>query len=317
VADDDILTRAREALDGVSEGPWEVHSTRGGTYVTRPDLLGVAREWSLIWQPADARFIAAARTLVPELVAEVERLRGYVAHLEREGTERAVELAEAEAERDRLAAWKAEALQVLTAWEQAWEASGRPGALGTSKAAAVREHMQALRDEVDRLRAFADAVLGLHHMDVACGNPQHTNFDVGCPDCAAVCDSCGEDWPCRTADLAAERGVSARQDAAAARSGTGTGEDGRTVASGPENGAGEGVRVRVHPSQANTPSPCYPAYGVRCEVAEHWRTEIHPNVCGDRVDGITGEIGPCVRGAGHAGAHDDGAGCEWTRTVLP
>ena len=34
--------------------------------------------------------------------------------------------------------WKAEATVVLSEWDQVWEAAGRPGQLGESKAAAVR-----------------------------------------------------------------------------------------------------------------------------------------------------------------------------------
>ena len=37
----------------------------------------------------------------------------------------------------RLEAWKAEAVEVLGQWEQVWEAAGRPGPLGGSKAEAV------------------------------------------------------------------------------------------------------------------------------------------------------------------------------------
>ena len=35
-----------------------------------------------------------------------------------------------------------------------------------------------------------------HQELVVCGNAQHTNFDVGCPDCAVVCDYCTCPWPC-------------------------------------------------------------------------------------------------------------------------
>lgn len=62
---DEIKARA----DAATEGPWSVHrSERTGTYVTRPDLLGIAREWSLVWQDGDAEFIAHARTDVPWLI---------------------------------------------------------------------------------------------------------------------------------------------------------------------------------------------------------------------------------------------------------
>lgn len=40
------------------------------------------------------------------------------------------------AERDRLAAWKREAIMVLTEWEAVFQALGAPGRLGESKAAA-------------------------------------------------------------------------------------------------------------------------------------------------------------------------------------
>lgn len=40
-------------------------------------------------------------------------------------------------ELERLRAWKAEAMEVLGQWEQVWEAAGRPGPLGGSKAEAA------------------------------------------------------------------------------------------------------------------------------------------------------------------------------------
>lgn len=85
----DVAARARAALEGVTAGPWqwdwhvnpidddELHGPNWehvvGTRAAPSD--------------ADAEFIAAARTLVPELVAEVERLRAagpWVEHLEHE-----------------------------------------------------------------------------------------------------------------------------------------------------------------------------------------------------------------------------------------
>jgi len=39
---------------------------------------------------------------------------------------------------DRMQKWKTEALQVLGEWERVWEAAGRPGTLGSSKADSVR-----------------------------------------------------------------------------------------------------------------------------------------------------------------------------------
>ena len=48
-------------------------------------------------------------------------------------------------ELERLRAWKREAMIVLAEWESVWEAAGRPGALGASKASAVRRVVQAAR----------------------------------------------------------------------------------------------------------------------------------------------------------------------------
>lgn len=41
-----------------------------------------------------------------------------------------------------------------------------------------------------------------HQEVVVCGNPRHTNFDIGCPDCAVVCDYCTCPWPCDARKLA-------------------------------------------------------------------------------------------------------------------
>lgn len=103
---DSEMRRLAEAATG---GPWTVYRTRGGTYVTRPDLLGVAREWSLVWQDADAEFIAAAREKIPELldrVAAAEARRDLSiqseAVMDVEHTEMGYLLTAAEAEVERL-----------------------------------------------------------------------------------------------------------------------------------------------------------------------------------------------------------------------
>lgn len=58
---------------------------------------------------------------------------------------------------DRLTRWKAEALTVFAGWEATWEAAGRPGELGTSKAAAVLAALTEARAEVERLTAIVHA----------------------------------------------------------------------------------------------------------------------------------------------------------------
>lgn len=52
---------------------------------------------------------------------------------------------EAAAEIEALRAWKAEAIEVIGQWEKVWDALGRPGRLGESKAAAVLRFIQATR----------------------------------------------------------------------------------------------------------------------------------------------------------------------------
>lgn len=91
----DVIVRAKAALEGVTEGPWRASlldgidyedgssCIRGGVY---PDVHGSAPVFlsSSGIDRRDARFIAAARTLVPELLAEVERLRGALDGLKTE-----------------------------------------------------------------------------------------------------------------------------------------------------------------------------------------------------------------------------------------
>ena len=78
-----VAMRAVEArIEAATEGPWSVYRTRVGTYVTRPDLLGVAREWSLVWQDADAEFIANARADLPRLLAAIRAVQAAIAGVE-------------------------------------------------------------------------------------------------------------------------------------------------------------------------------------------------------------------------------------------
>ncbi len=73
-----------------------------------------------------AHLIAAA----PDLAATVIELYGR--------------LDTVEAERDKLARWKGEAMTVLAGWNQLWEDACRPGALGESVSAATAKHIKAL-----------------------------------------------------------------------------------------------------------------------------------------------------------------------------
>jgi hypothetical protein len=110
----DVVARAKAALEGVTEGPWEHYTAPNpesdethadylvGTLVTLIDsgepihvLTAKSPDPKYTYivpaltgdgptSAVNAEFIAAARSLVPELVAEVERLRQLVdVHLRR------------------------------------------------------------------------------------------------------------------------------------------------------------------------------------------------------------------------------------------
>lgn len=79
-----VTDRAKAVLAGVSPGPWRWEPSkhiRTGYVITAGNRTAVhATEWGEYgpkpeqFNHADANFAAEARTLVPELVAEVERL---------------------------------------------------------------------------------------------------------------------------------------------------------------------------------------------------------------------------------------------------
>jgi len=68
----------------------------------------------------------------------------------------------------RLTRWKSEATTVIAQWETVYDALGRPGVLGDSKAEAASRHAMALTDEVFRLRiALTDIARSTFGMPVA------------------------------------------------------------------------------------------------------------------------------------------------------
>ncbi|AFL47995.1 hypothetical protein AVANI_91 [Mycobacterium phage Avani] len=67
----DVVERAKAALEGAYEGPWV--QVGGGNINVDP--VGHRPPVAKAWTRGNGEFIAQARTLVPELVAEVERLR--------------------------------------------------------------------------------------------------------------------------------------------------------------------------------------------------------------------------------------------------
>jgi hypothetical protein len=72
---DDVVSRAKAALEEVTRGPWKMGDRQQSDVVVSPR--------GYLWHPRrgeinhrrDGEFIAASRQLVPELIAEIERLR--------------------------------------------------------------------------------------------------------------------------------------------------------------------------------------------------------------------------------------------------
>lgn len=84
----DIVERAKSALEGTTEGPWTFQHWGGqnqnGDYAESILFDGDGESMTYGLAVCDGDFIAQARTLVPELVAEVERLRGQVQQMRRQ-----------------------------------------------------------------------------------------------------------------------------------------------------------------------------------------------------------------------------------------
>jgi len=76
-----VIDRAKRALEGTADGPWRAERSKyvSGWYIVSPKNCTVvhATEWAHghFTAPADYEFVAAARTLVPELITALEALQ--------------------------------------------------------------------------------------------------------------------------------------------------------------------------------------------------------------------------------------------------
>jgi hypothetical protein len=71
----DELADMKRRADGATEGPWQVADTTDGAYILDDGDLIITANCE---RDNDAEFIASARTDMPRLIAEVERLRGIM-----------------------------------------------------------------------------------------------------------------------------------------------------------------------------------------------------------------------------------------------
>lgn len=89
----ELVDRAKASLEGVTGGPWETRPGATGDPTTTSASVHSGHRSILVSSDgyhygyadkADARFIAAARQLVAELIAEVERLEERIAEQDQE-----------------------------------------------------------------------------------------------------------------------------------------------------------------------------------------------------------------------------------------
>lgn len=87
----ELVDRAKASLEGVTEGPWvswkdrESRESYSDGYVYRGNVISDSTKQIVVTKSGNAAnslFIATARQLVPELIAEVERLEAEVKGLE-------------------------------------------------------------------------------------------------------------------------------------------------------------------------------------------------------------------------------------------
>ena len=73
------------------------------------------------------------------------------------------------------------------------------GARALWRASDVADHEWAMTSALAAAWPILSAGLReLHSAQWECGNPRHTNPDVGCPECCEVCVACDRDMPCAT-----------------------------------------------------------------------------------------------------------------------
>lgn len=77
---DDLVKQAREALDGVTPGPWATYEhINGGYYISSQIDKYTDEDVGGNFTPADARLIAASRALVPAMADRIERDAAVIA----------------------------------------------------------------------------------------------------------------------------------------------------------------------------------------------------------------------------------------------
>lgn len=162
---DNLLDRAKASLEGVTEGPWETRPGATGDPTTTSASVHSGHRSILVSSDgyhygyadkADARFIATARQLVPELIAEVEQARGWAAWF---AAQSEMWQARAELHISECAAADAAAEHWKALWQGTVEDSTK----------VIQERDEALR-EVERLEAEIEGLEGMVNTMGGCLN---------------------------------------------------------------------------------------------------------------------------------------------------
>lgn len=135
----DVVARASRLTAGVDSGRWDVVREQGEFYGVYVGEFG-RRVAGLIYDRREAEFIAAARSLVPELVDEIERKSAQLAEWIAQYRDREAEVATLETERDQ--------------WKVLWQEN-------TRQASAALAERDAANAEVEKLRGALETIRGI------------------------------------------------------------------------------------------------------------------------------------------------------------
>lgn len=156
----DVVARASRLAGGIDSGQWDVVREQGEFYGVYKGEFG-RRVAGLIYDRREAEFIAAARSLVPELVDEIERKSAQLAEWIAQYRDREAGVATLEIERDQ--------------WKALWQEN-------TQQASAAMRERDAANAEVEKLRGAMKSIRDKSSSAVA--NPvaaQHNGYGYWLP----------------------------------------------------------------------------------------------------------------------------------------
>ncbi|MFA7265748.1 MAG: hypothetical protein WC054_05500 [Candidatus Nanopelagicales bacterium] len=144
--------QAKAMLDAATSGPW---LARRGTRTDGLFIDGGENPYDEVLPTSvDCGHYCQGGTAVIEATTPDAALIAAAPDLAATVVELWERLATVEAEQDKLARWKAEAMIVLAGWDEVWRVAGCPGALGESTSTATAKHIDALQAAIDKVLAI-------------------------------------------------------------------------------------------------------------------------------------------------------------------